>query len=148
MAMTEEEAQAIGEFYAAVDRLKSLKIVRSDKYLGDIAEFLAKSELGMTIAESQRQEGYDGHIGERKLQVKYSGGTSNTVDAGDPSAYDDLVIILGPQSVLRPDKLSDPYVYYRIPSEVVKMKAAHADKKIRFSVRQIPQSYRVVSGRE
>lgn len=110
MAMTEEEAQAIGEFYAAVDRLKSLKIVRSDKYLGDIAEFLAKSELGMTIAESQRQEGYDGHIGERKLQVKYSGGTSNTVDAGDPSAYDDLVIILGPQSVLRPDKLSDPYV--------------------------------------
>lgn len=144
MAVSEEEAKAIGEFYAAVDRLKSLQIVRSDKYLGDIAEFLARSELGMTMAESQRQVGYDGHIGEKKLQVKYSGGTSTTVDAGDPSAYDDLVIILGPHSVLRPEKISEPYIYYRIPSEVVGLKAAHSDGKIRFSVRQIPQSYRVV----
>jgi hypothetical protein len=30
MAVSEEEAKAIGEFYAAVDRLKSLQIVRSD----------------------------------------------------------------------------------------------------------------------
>lgn len=57
MPITEEQANAIGRFYASVDELKNQNIVRSDKYLGDIAEFLAMSAFGMALAESQRQEG-------------------------------------------------------------------------------------------
>lgn len=53
MPITEEQANAIGRFYASVDQ----NIVRSDKYLGDIAEFLAMSAFGMALAESQHQEG-------------------------------------------------------------------------------------------
>jgi len=53
MPITEEQANAIGRFYASVDELKNQNIVRSDKYLGDIAEFLAMSAFGMALAESQ-----------------------------------------------------------------------------------------------
>ncbi|MDR6957232.1 hypothetical protein J2W43_001208 [Pseudomonas brassicacearum] len=144
MPITESQANAIGQFFASVEELKNLKIVRSDKHLGDIAEFLATAAFGMTLAESQRQEGYDGHIGSQKVQVKYSGGRSTTVDCGDPNTYDELIIILGPASVLRPLGLSDPYLYYRIPSQVVRQRTPHGDGKIRFSVGNLPQSYRVL----
>lgn len=144
MPITEEQANAIGRFYASVDELKNQNIVRSDKYLGDIAEFLAMSAFGMALAESQRQEGYDGYIGNKKVQVKYSGGRSTTVDCGDPGTYDELIIFLGPGSVLRPEGMTDPYLYYRIPGEVVRQRVPHGDGKIRFSIGNLPQAHRVL----
>ena len=140
--MTDEQMVAIGDFFSAADRLKKLDIIRSDRYLGDIAEFIAKAQLGMTMAQSCREPGHDGHIDGKKVQVKFNGGTSITIDVGNPETYDELIVILGPNSVMRSSGFSDPYVIYRIPSEVVKQKPPHRDGKLRLAKGDLSDQYR------
>jgi len=41
MYMNTEIKEAIKGFYDSVENLKSLGIIRSDKYLGDIAEYIS-----------------------------------------------------------------------------------------------------------
>ncbi len=68
--MTDDESSAIEQFFAVADRLKSLSVVRSDKYLGDIAEFICKDQFGIELASSGRQPGYDGHYQGGRVQIK------------------------------------------------------------------------------
>ncbi len=143
MPMTDEQIKVIGEFFAAADRLKELKIIRSDRYLGDIAEFIAKTQLGMTMAASCREPGHDGHIDGKKVQVKYNGSTSITIEVGDPKTYDELIVILGPNSVMRTADMTESYVIYRIPSVVVMEKPCHSDGKIRLAKGNLPAQCRV-----
>lgn len=49
------QEKAIDAFFSAVDDLKQLGVVRSGKYLGDIAEFLCCNFLKMELAESKKQ---------------------------------------------------------------------------------------------
>jgi hypothetical protein len=142
--MTEEQTTAIEAFFSAADTLKLLGIIRSDKYLGDIAEFIAASQLGMSMASSGREPGHDGHIEGRKVQVKFNGGTSITIDCGNPDSYEELIVILGPKSVMRSPDLLEPYVIYRIPSDVVRKKKPHKDGKLRFAKGDLPPECRVV----
>jgi hypothetical protein len=143
MTMTDEQTTAIGDFFLAADRLKKLGIIRSDKYLGDIAEFIAKSQLGMNMVASGREPGHDGHIEGRKVQVKFNGGTSTTIDCGNPDSYEELIVILGPKSVMRKSGLSEPYVIYRIPSNTVRKKKPHIGGQIRFAKGDLPPECRV-----
>ncbi len=138
-----EKMRAIGEFYSAADRLRELKIIRSDRYLGDIAEFIAKECLGMTLATSCREQGYDGHIDDKKVEVKYNGGKSITLNAGKPETYEELVVILGPNSVMRDSELSDEYLIYRIPSSEVAKKNPHKDGIIRLAKGNLQEKHRV-----
>lgn len=141
--MTDEQMVAIGEFFSAAERLKKLEIIRSDRYLGDIAEFIAKAQLGMKMAKSCREPGHDGHIDGKRVQVKFNGGTSITIDVGNPATYDELIVILGPNSVMRASELSDQYVIYRIPSEVVAQKPPHRDGRLRLAKGDLSDQYRV-----
>lgn len=141
--VTDEQMRAISEFYAATDRLKQLNIIRSDRYLGDIAEFIAKSLLGMDMAKSCREQGHDGYIGSKKVEVKYNGGKSITVNAGDPNTYDELILILGPNSAMRDSNLHEDYVIYRIPSSEVSKKRPHADGAIRLAKGNLCEKHRV-----
>jgi hypothetical protein len=139
-----EQMKAIGEFYSAADRLRELKVIRSDRYLGDIAEFIAKECLGMTLATSCREQGYDGHIGDKKVEVKYNGGKSNTLLAGKPETYEELVVILGPNSVMRNSELTDNYIIYRIPSTEVTKKRPHADGIVRLAKGNLKEKHRFI----
>lgn len=141
--ISEEQMKAIAEFYAAADKLRKLKVVRSDRYLGDIAEFIVKESLGMELAKSCREKGYDGLINNKKVEVKYNGGKSITVNAGKPNTYDELIIILGPKSVMRLPELLDEYVIYRIPSSYVIQKVPHKDGVIRFAKGDLKEEHRV-----
>lgn len=141
--MTVAQTSAIGDFFSAVDRLKSLGVIRSDKYLGDIAEFIAASQFGMAIVSSGREPGHDGHIEGRKVRVKYNGGTSITIDCGNPDSYDELIVILGPKSVMRQPDLREPFVICRIPNDIVRKKSPHKDGKRRFAKGQLPAGCRV-----
>lgn len=139
--MTNEETKAIGDFFAAAEKLRELNIIRSDKYLGDISEFICKSELGVVLTVSGRQPGYDGKIEGSLVQLKFNGGTSTTIDCGNPDDYDEILVVLGPNSVLRPDDASGDYLIYRIPKHIVQQKSLHSDGKRRYSKGQIPQIY-------
>lgn len=136
--MTEDHEIAIGNFFEAAEKLKNLGIIRSDKYLGDIAEFICTSTLGMAVAKSGRQPGHDGHIDGKKVQVKFNGGTSTTVECGNPDEYEELIVVLGPNSVMRQSNLTPAYLIYRIPSATIKEKNPHNDGKRRLSKNQLP----------
>lgn len=129
--MSPEQKIAVDAFFAAAEKLRVMGVIRSDRFLGDIAEFLVASKLGMDLAESKRQEGFDGIVDLKKIEVKYNGGSSKTVLCGDPNLYDELVVVLGPGSVLRDPLLAEPYLFYRIPSAEVKVKVPHRDGKLR-----------------
>ena len=141
--MNEEQRNALQDFYSAADRLKELNVIRSDKYLGDIAEFLCVSLLGATLAKSGRQPGYDGLIGDTKIQVKYHGGSSTTVECGDPTKYDELILVLGPESVLRVDTEDRRFLIYRVPSSEVLIFPSDRDGQRRYTKGQIPQRFLV-----
>jgi len=141
--MNPEQASCIDEFFAVVEKLKTLSIIRSHKYLGDIAEFICTSQFGMSLAHSGRQPGHDGLIGDARVQVKFNGATSTTVDCGDPDEYDELIVVLGPSSVLRPASRSERYVVYRISSDRVKTKTPHSDGKRRYSKGQLQSQWLV-----
>ncbi|WP_419692474.1 hypothetical protein ACN262_23355 [Burkholderia gladioli] len=143
LPVADHQEKAIDAFFSAVDDLKQLGVVRSGKYLGDIAEFLCCNFLKMELAESKKQEGHDGIIQGLRCQVKFSGGTSTTVDLGNPGAYDRLIVVLGPDSALRPTDVSGRWIIYNIPSEVVLRKKPHQDGIRRYTKKQLPQSYRV-----
>lgn len=136
--MNEEQSKAIERFFEAVEELKRLKVIRSDKYLGDIAEFICKSQFGVELATSGRQPGHDGHIQGRRVQIKYGGGSSTTIDCGKPEEYEELLVVLGPHSALRTDADPRGFAVYRIPSDLVKQKEPHSDGVRRFTKTQLP----------
>lgn len=143
ISLTDQQERAIDTFFSAVETLRQLGVIRSGKYLGDIAEFLCCNLLHMELAKSKKQTGHDGMIQGLRCQVKFSGGASTTVDLGKPDAYDRLIIVLGPDSALRPPGLSRRWIIYNVPSEVVIEKVPHRDGYRRYTKQQIPQRYLV-----
>ena len=117
--MTDRQQKTIKAFFKAVEELKSSGVVRSDRYLGDIGEFICKKYLRLKPAKSTRQVGHDGEIDGKTVQVKYHGGKSTTVNCGDPSAYSLLLVVLGPRSVLRPKEAKETFLVYQFASKEI-----------------------------
>src|SRR5262245_18914851 len=136
--MTRRQLLAIKEFEDAIEKLKAVGVIRSDKYLADIAEFICSDQFGLRLVPSGRHAGFDGHIGKRRVQVKFAGVASTTVDCGNPNEYDDLLIILGRRSALRCEVKPRGFLAYRIRSGIVRRRAKHRDGKRRYSRRQLP----------
>jgi hypothetical protein len=110
--------QAIAEFFNSVEQLKKLGVIRSDKYLGDLGEYICKHFYDIELAKSGRQEGHDGTDPEGLVQVKYHGSATRTnIDLGDPDEYKNLLVVLGPNSRLRNRETSGDFLVYRIPAE-------------------------------
>jgi hypothetical protein len=108
---------AISEFFDAVAKLRKLGVIRSDKYLGDLAEYIGQHFYEIELAVSGRQVGYDGVDKEGKVQVKYHGSPTRTnIDLGDPNQYDNLLVVLGPGSLLRSTSHAEEFLVYRMSS--------------------------------
>jgi len=93
---------AIEQFHAAIAALKKLRVIRSDKYLGDIAEYLCSKHFDMVLSGDQRQEGWDAVKDGVRFQIKYNGAKTTNINIGNPEKYDFVIIVLGPESCLRP----------------------------------------------
>lgn len=118
---------AISEFFDAVTKLRKLGVIRSDKYLGDLAEYIGKHFYQIELAVSGRQVGYDGVDNEGKVQVKYHGSPTRTnIDLGDPNQYDNLLVVLGPDSLLRSTAHEEHFLVYRMSSATAK---SHLNQK-------------------
>ena len=121
MSNPQQEQEAIKNFFMAISKLKQLGIIRSDKYLGDIGEYICVQLYNMQLSKSQRQEGYDGLIGDKRCQVKFHNSPKRTnIYVGDPSKYDLLIVVLGPNSKLRPDNKNDFLIYKFTPKYISK----------------------------
>lgn len=103
MPVTPDQAAAITAFMAAAAKLRLMRVIRSDRFLGDIGEFLAASEFGLQLAKSPRQEGHDTEGETDRVQIKFHNSPTRTnIDLGKPTKYDKVVIVIGPDSRLHP----------------------------------------------
>jgi hypothetical protein len=120
--MEAENKLAIKIFFEQVDKLKDLNVIRSDKYLGDIAEYITTCFYNIELAESGREPGYDGIDEDGRVQVKYHGSITRTnLSLGNPNEYENLLVVLGPNSLLRSAKYKDDFLIYRFSSNEVKV---------------------------
>jgi len=120
--MTDEEKQLIRDFFNFPNKLRDAGIVRSNNVLGDIGEWLCVQKCGLTLVESGRNADFDGYIEDKKVQVKLHNAPIGTnVDVGNPEKYDELIVILGKQSILRPqNSCDDGFLFYKFSAQEVK----------------------------
>ena len=118
MAITADQAQAITDFLSAVARLRALGVVSSDRYLGDLGEFLAKHQYSLTLAKNKRQQGHDTEGDENRAQIKFHNSSTRTnIHLGQPEAYDRVIVVLGPHSLLHPQgEHAGAYLFYEFPA--------------------------------
>lgn len=98
--LTKDEKEAIDAFFASVERLKSLNIIRSNRFLGDLGEFLASKVTGMQLNKNKCQKGFDAIFDDKKYEVKYANGLKTNISLGDPNEYDYIVLVIGSSSTL------------------------------------------------
>lgn len=125
--MTKSEKKLIRDFFACAALLLDAKIVRSDKLLGDIGEWLCVKKYNLVLAISGRNPGFDGYIGRKKVQVKVHNSSKGTnLAVGNPEKYDKLIVIIGPRSRLRHDNSVHSFHVYHFRSDEVKTLMARA----------------------
>lgn len=118
--MNERQQRALLRFNNSIDELKAAGVIRSDRYLGDIAEFLCADAYGIDLATNQRQSGHDGFRQDLKVQIKYGGGKKTNMDLGDPSTYDEVYVVLGKDSVVRKHVHPADFLIYRFTADEVR----------------------------
>lgn len=118
--MTPNQKSAIIKFSSAVEELRDAGVVRSHRYLGDLAEFLCADALDITLSDNLREVGHDGIRYGVKVQVKYGGGKKTNIDLGDPTSYEEIYIVLGKESVVRSRGQKGDFLVYKLTSAEVK----------------------------
>ena len=121
MTISPDKVTAISNFMAAAAHLRLLGVIRSDRFLGDIGEFLAAAEYGLKLAKSGRQVGHDTEGDTDRVQIKFHNSVTRTnINVGDPSQYDRLLIVLGPESRLHPGGVHvGKYCFYEFTALIV-----------------------------
>lgn len=117
--MNQRQQRAIISFAASIDELKDAGVIRSDRYLGDLAEFLCADAFGIDLVTNLRQAGHDGMREQLRAQIKYGGGTKTNVDLGDPSTYEEIYVVLGKESVVRRYAHDADFLIYKLTAEEV-----------------------------
>lgn len=121
--------KAISAFFDAVSELRKLGVIRSDKYLGDLAEYICTHFYEIELASSGRQIGHDGIDCDGFVQVKYHGSCTRTnIDLGNPDLYDHVLVELGKTSLLRSSMYTDDFLVYRMSSNSVRQYKNEATK--------------------
>jgi len=136
MCNEQEQNQAIKNFFKAAEELKRLGIVRSSSYVGNIAEFVCANLFNIELSESQREKGLDGtDPNGRKVEIKYHNaekGTNIVMSKYKQNKnFDDLIVIIGPNSSLKPKNCKDNhYRVYKIKDYQYKKHGNIAKKKL------------------
>lgn len=128
--MNKRQKDALYRFAESVKELKEAGVVRSDRYLGDVAEFLCADYLGLELEPNKRAQGHDAIKDGRRYQIKYGGGTKTNIALGDPKYYDEVLVVLGRDSVVRNDSVAGDFVIYRVPAAEVQSNHSAGKSKL------------------
>ncbi|MFT8362927.1 MAG: hypothetical protein ABF608_07060 [Sporolactobacillus sp.] len=123
-----EAKHALNAFFDSAEKLKSLGIIRSSRFLGDIGEYIAASAYGITLQKNLREEGFDGTKDGKRYQIKYANGSTKNLNAGNPEEYDYLLVVIGDGSVLSKKVSPREYQIYEFDAEFVKNQKKNSGK--------------------
>jgi hypothetical protein len=116
--MDSQTSEALGQFFSAQKKLNQLDIIRSRDYIGDVGRYLCQVMYGLKPAG--RRAGYDGTIGASKVLVRINNCPTGTkVRLVEPLEFDEFVVVLGPNSLLRPEHIQGDFIFYRFTREEV-----------------------------
>lgn len=120
--MEKIKKDSIRKFFETVETLKNEDIIRSSKYLGDIAEYICQELYTLQLNLNQRETGYDAtdDIG-NTYQIKINNSSEKTnQDIGDPSVYTNLLLIITNNSKLFDTRYENVFMLiYNIPSNTL-----------------------------
>jgi hypothetical protein len=119
--MNLQQKEAITNFHSAIKELRNVGVIRSDRYLGDLGEFLCADEFGINLATNLREVGHDGLRNTIKVEIKYGGGSKKNIDLGNPNNYEEVYIVLGKESVIRPIVDDADFLVYKLSATQVKL---------------------------
>ena len=118
--MNWETKRALRGFFSDQAKLAQLGVIRSRDYIGDIARYLCTVVYGFEPKRSRQPAGYDGTIGTAKTRIQVNNCPTGTkVRLTEPLKFEQLVVVLGPNSTLRPDGVEDAFIFYRFAREEV-----------------------------
>ncbi len=118
--MDREMKRALRGFFSAQAQLAQLGVIHSRDYIGDIARYLCTVVYSFEPKRSRQPAGYDGTIGTAKTRVQVNNCPTGTkVRLAEPLEFEQLVVVLGPNSALRPDGVEDAFILYRLTREEV-----------------------------
>ncbi len=129
-----ETKNVLKNYFSATDDLMDKGIIRSSKYIADIAEYLCQEIYGITLCENQRKPGYDGvDKGNKKYQIKMNNSKKRTNQyIGNPQKYDFLLLMITSNSKLFIPSIEDTFIsVYRINSKNLLGRKYIAKKYIR-----------------
>ena len=106
-------------FFHSTSQLKQNEIIRSSKYIADIAEYLCQEIYGLTLCENQREIGYDAVKDGIKYQIKINNSSQKTNQGiGNPSEYNYLLLLITSDSKLYNPEYKDYFItVYKIGNE-------------------------------
>lgn len=115
---------AIKNFFDSAKVLKERGIIKSNRYLGDIGEYICSDLELLKLCDSLRNKGFDGINDEgKKIEVKFHNAECGTNIQMDKYFKNDkvpefeiLLVVIGPESKIRPKKYigQDNFLLYKI----------------------------------
>jgi hypothetical protein len=110
--------EALNQFFSAQKRLNQMGVIQSRDYIGDIGRYLCTVMYGLKPAP--RKAGYDGTIGTSRILVRINNCPTGTrVRLEESAEYDELIVVLAPYSLLRPEGVEAEFIFYRFTREEV-----------------------------
>ncbi len=119
--MDEKVKSALRDFFAAQGKLHELGVIGSKHYIDDIAVYLCSRIYGMEpVGKGEKGLGYEGLIGTSRVAVRLTNCPTGTpVRIAAPVAFDELIVVLGPNSWMRPEGIDAEFITYRLGKEEV-----------------------------
>ncbi len=119
--MDERVKSALKSFFKAQGELNELGVIGSKHYIDDIAVYLGSEVYGMEpVGKGQKGLGYDGMIGDSKVAVRLTNcPTGSPIRVPAPVAFDELIVVLGPKSWMRPESIDADFICYRLGKDEV-----------------------------
>ena len=119
--MEREIADSLKRFFSAQKDLSELGVIKSRDYLGDIGRYVCTLAYGLKVPKGRKPTGYDGKIGKSRVTVRLNNCPVGTpVSLTEPFDFDELIVVLGPNCLLRPEGVASDFIFYRFTPEEVR----------------------------
>jgi hypothetical protein len=127
--MNNNQGALIEQFFEIVQKLKHSNIIRSERYLGDIGEYIASNIFNVILSNNKREELIDGKINEQTVQIKFNNSPTKTnINVGQARNYDILILILSKSSLHFPVNCKSDFVAYFVQQEIILQKFSKTAK--------------------
>lgn len=119
--MEREVADSLKLFFSAQRSLAKLGVISSRDYIGDIGRYVCTLAYGLKVPKGRKPTGYDGKIGKSRVAVRLNNCPIGTpVRLMESFDFDELIVVLGPNCLLRPDGVASDFIFYRFTPEEVR----------------------------